>query len=551
MMTNTSTAALAILLLATAATEAQQHQHAAATAPPATLVAGMGRLHHAIATKNADAQRFFNQGLTYVYGFNHDEAIRSFRRAAELDPASPMPHWGIALALGPNINLDVDPEREKAAYTEAQQAKALLGGAPANERAYVEALAVRYSDDPKADLKALAVKYKDAMRNVMRRYPDDLDAATLYAESLMDLNPWQLWSPAGTPAAGTAEIVSLLESVLRRDPQHIGANHYYIHAVEASKTPERALQSAKRLDTLVPAAGHLVHMPAHIYMRTGDYLSAVSSNAKAAEVDRAYIAANKPAGIYPAMYYNHNLDFLASAAMMSGQFATAKKAADELTTNVTPALAEMAMLEPFAAKTLFVLLRFARWDDVLKLPEADAKFPLLATLSHFGRGIAHAARGNLAEAERERGAYAEARKAIKPESDWGFNKAKNMLEVTDAVLDAWIARARRDDAAAIDAWRIAVIKEDMLNYNEPPDWFYPSRESLGAALLRARRFPQAEQAFRDDLTRNPKNGRSLYGLWQTMLASRKALETPAVEAAEKQFREAWKHADVMLKIDEM
>jgi len=531
--------------------QARQHQHPAIAAPPATLTAGLGRLHHAIATKNADAQRFFDQGLTYVYGFNHDEAIRSFRRAAELDPSSPMPHWGIALALGPNINLDVDPEREKAAYDAAQQAKALLGGAPAVERAYVEALAERYSNDPKADLKALAVKYKDAMRRLVRQYPDDLDAATLYAESLMDLNPWQLWTPAGKPAEGTEEIVSVLESVLRRDREHIGANHYYIHAVEASKTPERALQSAKRLDTLVPAAGHLVHMPAHIYMRTGDYLSAVSSNAKAAEVDRAYIAANKPAGVYPAMYYNHNLDFLASAAMMAGQFAAANKAAGELVTNVTPALAEMAMLEPFAAKTLFVQLRFARWDDVLRLPAADAKFPLLVTLSHFGRGIAHAARGNLAEAERERGAYVEARKAVMPESDWGFNKAKNMLEVTDAVLDAWIARARRDDAAAIDAWRIAVIKEDMLNYNEPADWFYPSRESLGAALLRAKRFPEAEQVFRDDLTRNPKNGRSLYGLWQTMLISRKVPDRPAVEAAEKQFREAWKHADVMLKIEEM
>ncbi len=548
---NTSSGTLAILLLAAGAAEAQQHQHPAATAPPATLVAGMGRVHHAIATKNADAQRFFDQGLTYVYGFNHDEAIRSFRRAAELDPSSPMPHWGIALALGPNINLDVDPEREKAAYDEAQQAQALLGGAPAIERAYVEALAERYSNDPKADLKALAVKYKDAMRKLMRQYPDDLDAATLYAESLMDLNPWQLWSPAGKPAEGTEEIVSVLESVLRRDRQHVGANHYYIHAVEASKTPERALQSAKRLETLVPAAGHLVHMPAHIYMRTGDYLSAVSSNAKAAEVDRAYIAANKPAGIYPAMYYNHNLDFLASAAMMAGQFATAKNAAGELVTNVTPALAEMAMLEPFAAKTLFVLLRFARWDDVLRLAAADARFPLLVTLSHFGRGIAHAARGNLAEAERERGAYADARKAIKPESDWGYNKAKNILEVTDAVLDAWVARARRDDAAAIDAWRIAVIKEDMLSYNEPADWFYPSRESLGAALLRAKRFPEAEQAFRDDLTRNPKNGRSLYGLWQTMLVSRKGPEKPAVEAAEKQFRDAWKYADVMLKVEDM
>ncbi|HEV2985702.1 MAG TPA: hypothetical protein VGX46_15010 [Vicinamibacterales bacterium] len=543
---------LAILFLTVVpALQAQQHEHASTTASPATLATGLGALHHAIATKSADAQRFFDQGLTYVYGFNHDEAIRSFRRAAELDPASPMPHWGVALALGPNINLDVDPDREKAAYDEAQRAKALAEGAPANERAYVNALLTRYSNDPKADLKALAVQYKDAMGAVTRQYPDDLDAATLYAESLMDLNPWQLWSHDGKPADGTEEIVTVLEGVLRRDRLHIGANHYYIHAVEASKTPDRAIASAKRLETLVPAAGHLVHMPAHIYMRTGEYVSAVASNAKAAEVDRTYIAATRPDGMYPVMYYNHNLDFLASAAMMAGQFTEAKKAADQLVASATPALAQMPMLEPFAAKTMYVLLRFARWDDVLRLPQPDAKFPLLTTLWHFGRGIAHAARGNAGDAERERAAYAEARKAIQPNGDWGFNKARNMLEVTDAVIDAWIARATRDDAAAIDAWRTAVLKEDMLNYDEPPDWFYPTRESLGAALLRAKRFPEAEQAFRDDLTRNPKNGRSLYGLWQTLLMTRKALERQAVIAAEKQFQDAWKHADVMLSLEDL
>jgi tetratricopeptide (TPR) repeat protein len=540
-----------LFLTVVPALQAQQHEHASATASPATLATGLGALHHAIATKSADAQRFFDQGLTYVYGFNHDEAIRSFRRAAELDPASPMPHWGVALALGPNINLDVDPDREKAAYDEAQRAKALAEGAPANERAYVNALLTRYSNDPKADLKALAGQYKDAMGALTRQYPDDLDAATLYAESLMDLNPWQLWSHDGKPADGTEEIVTVLERVLRRDRLHIGANHYYIHAVEASKTPDRAIASAKRLETLVPAAGHLVHMPAHIYMRTGEYLSAVASNAKAAEVDRAYIAATRPDGMYPVMYYNHNLDFLASAAMMAGQFTEAKKAADQLVASATPALAQMPMLEPFAAKTMYVLLRFARWDDVLRLPQPDAKFPLLTTLWHFGRGIAHAARGNAGDAERERAAYAEARKAIQPNGDWGFNKARNMLEVTDAVIDAWIARARRDDAAAIDAWRTAVLKEDMLNYDEPPDWFYPTRESLGAALLRAKRFPEAEQAFRDDLTRNPKNGRSLYGLWQTLLMTRKALEKQAVTAAEQQFQDAWKHADVMLSLEDL
>jgi len=549
---NTIRAILVILFLsAVPALQAQQHEHAATSAQPATLTPGLGRLHHAIATKSPGAQRFFNQGLTYIYGFNHDEAIRSFRRAAELDPTSPMPHWGIALALGPNINLDVDPEREKAAYDEAQRAKKLASRAPAHERGYVDALITRYSNDPKADLKALAVEYKDAMRALMRRYPNDLDAATLYAESLMDLNPWRLWSQDGKPAAGTEEIVAVLEGVLRRDRLHIGANHYYIHAVEASKTPDRALPSARRLDTLVPAAGHLVHMPAHIYMRTGDYVAAVTSNAKAADVDRAYIEAAKPEGVYPLMYYNHNVDFLASAAMMAGQFAEAKQAADRLVANATPALAQMPMLEPFAAKTLYVLLRFARWDDVLKLPPPDAKFPLLTTLSHFGRGIAHAARGSVTDAESERRAYVEARKAVQPDSDWGFNKARNVLEITDAVLDAWIARARKDDAAAIDAWRIAVLKEDMLNYDEPPDWFYPTRESLGAALLRARKFAEAEQAFRDDLTRNPKNGRSLYGLWQTLLLTRKDSEKQAVAAAEKQFQDAWKHADVTLRIEDM
>ncbi len=536
-----------LVLLLSMWAEAQQHETHAAADRAATLMTGIGRLHHGIATKNAEAQRFFDQGLTFVYGFNHDEAIRSFRRAAELDPASPMPHWGIALALGPNINLDVDPEREKAAYDEAQRAKSLAANSPANERAYVEALAKRYSNDPKADLKALAVQYKDAMRDLARQYPDDLDAATLYAESLMNLHPWQLWARDGTPTEGTLEIVSVLEGVIKRDSAHVGANHYYIHAVEASKTPDRALPSAKRLDTLVPAAGHLVHMPAHIYMRTGDYESAVTSNAKAADVDRAYIKATHAGGVYPLMYYNHNVDFLASAAMMTGQFAEASRAADELVASIVPAIAQMPMIEPFGAKKLHVLLRFARWDDVMRLPAADSKHALLNTLSHFGRAVAQAARGNAADAERERAAYLDARKALPPDSDWGFNKARDMLAVSDAVLDAWIARAKRDDNASIDAWTRAVAAEDRLNYDEPPDWFYPTRESLGAALFRAKRLDEAEKVFRDDLIRNPKNGRSLFGLWQTLrLQNGKKREARAFE---KRFKEAWKHADVQLDLD--
>ena len=253
----------------------------------------MGNLHHPIATSSEDAQKFFDQGLTFIYAFNHDEAIRSFKRAAELDPKSPMPLWGIALALGPNINNDVDPEREKAAYDAVQEAMKLAAGAAPAERAYVNALAKRYSNDPKADLKALAMQYRNAMKDVTIAYPNDLDASVLYAESIMDLRPWQLWTIDGAPEDGTLELVSVLENVLLYDPNHIGANHYYIHAVEGSISPERALKSAERMKTLVPAAGHLVHMPSHIYMHTGDYAEAVKANEVAIDADRKYIEATK------------------------------------------------------------------------------------------------------------------------------------------------------------------------------------------------------------------------------------------------------------------
>jgi len=486
----------------------QQHGAHAGDDRPATLMVGLGKLNHPIATSSREAQQFFNQGLTFVYGFNHDEA---------------------------------------------QKAKSLSASAPAcrepcrsvNERAYVDALIKRYSNDPKADLKALAVQYKDAMRVVTKRYPNDLDAATLYAEALMDLHPWQLWSHDGKPAEGTGEIVAVLESVLKRDPTHIGANHYYIHAVEASNAPGRALQSAKRLDTLVPNAGHLVHMPAHIYMRTGDYHAAVTSNAKAADVDRKYIEATKARGVYPLMYYNHNVDFLASAAMMTGQFADASRAADELVASATPALAAMPMLEPFAAKKLYVLMRFSRWDQVLALPPPDAKWHLLTLLSHFGRGVAHAALGQVADAKLEQVAYYEARKNIPGDMDWGYNKAGAMLAVVDAVFDARVAGADKQLGTAIEAWRRAVAAEDALNYDEPADWFYPTRESLGIALMRNTSFEDAERVFRADLERNPKNGRSLFGLWQSLVAQGR---TADAVRAEREFNDAWRHADVQLKL---
>ena len=279
--------------------------------PQPRLMPGLGNAHHPVSTKNKKAQEFFDQGLKFVYGFNHDEARRSFEQAAKLDPKLAMAWWGVALTLGPNYNLPVDAEREKAGYEAAQKAVSLQANASEPERAYINALVVRYSNDPKTDLHQLDRAYKDAMSKLTARYPDDLDAATLYAESIMNLNPWHLWAPDGKPAEGTEEIVSVLESVLKRAPNHLGANHYYIHAVEASPHPERGLASAARLEKLAPAAGHLVHMPAHIYARVGDHSAAAHSNEVAAAADKKFLAETRQQGVYPLMYYSHNLHFLA------------------------------------------------------------------------------------------------------------------------------------------------------------------------------------------------------------------------------------------------
>ena len=294
-----------------------------AKAPPPRLMAGLGNVHHPVSTRNRQAQAFFDQGLNFVYGFNHDEARRSFKEAARLDPKLAMAWWGVALTLGPNYNLPVDPEGEKAGYEAVQKAAALAMNASEPERAYINALVVRYTNDPKADLHELDRAYKGAMGKLSARYPDDLDAATLYAESIMNLNPWHLWTLDGKPADGTEEIVSVLESVLKRDPHHLGANHYYIHAVEASPHPERALASAARLEKLAPAAGHLMHMPAHIYARVGDHAAAAHCNAVAAAADKAFLSETKQQGVYPLMYYSHNLHFLAYDAAMDGNFAEA------------------------------------------------------------------------------------------------------------------------------------------------------------------------------------------------------------------------------------
>src|SRR5215471_565953 len=368
--------------------------------PPARLMSGLGDVHHPVSTQNKQAQQFFDQGLKLVYGFNHDEARRSFQRAVELDPKLAMAWWGIALTLGPNYNLPVDPERERAGYDAVQRAIALKEGASEPERAYLDALAVRYSNDPKADLHALDHAYKDAMAKLAARYPDDLDAATLCAESMMNLNPWKLWTADGKPAEGTEEIVATLESVLKRDPNHLGANHYYIHAVEASPNPERGLASAERLEKLAPAEGHLAHMPSHIYARVGDHSASARCNAAAMAADRKFLSETNEQGFYRLMYYSHNMHFLAFASCMDGDFPKAKEVAAKLVTNAAPGVKAIPMLEGFLPTPIIVLVAFERWQDILKFPQPDSSLVLTNAVWHSARGIAFANLGKTSEAEK-------------------------------------------------------------------------------------------------------------------------------------------------------
>src|SRR5262245_8477186 len=380
----------------TSATPATSQPAAADSGP--SLMKGLGTHHHPITTSSAEAQTFFDQGFALVFAFNHEEAARSFQRAAELDPKAAMPYWGVAWALGPNYNLDIDDPRSKQAFDAIEKAKSLSGGATPIERDYIAAMAIRYSPDPKADRPALARRYSQAMGDVMRRYPDDLDAATLYAESLTNLHPWKLWTLDGKPGEDTPEILSVLESVIKRSPNHVGANHYYIHSVEASTSPERGLASAGRLKTLAPAAGHLVHMPAHIYARTGDHAGAAEANLAGAEADRVYLKDKPPDNFYGMAYYSHNLHFLADSHMMQGRFADPRPAAGHLAKRRTPHADMMPMIESMVVMPVSVLLRFGRYDDILKEPAPPANRPVMTAWWHFARGVAFARKGQIDQA---------------------------------------------------------------------------------------------------------------------------------------------------------
>jgi tetratricopeptide (TPR) repeat protein len=538
---------IVVLALAAASLVHAQHQHHAPpeSGKPAELLEGLGNHVHPIATKSALAQKFFDQGLALIFGFNHDEAARLFARAAELDPQSPMPHWGIALALGPNYNLPPMPEREAKAWIAIGKAVELSRHAPENERAYVEALVKRYSKNPDEDRKALAVKYKDAMRDIMLRYPDDLDAATLYAESLMNLRPWALWNADGSPAPDTLEIVDVLERVLRRDPRHPGANHYYIHAVEASNTPERALPSALRLGSIMPGAGHIVHMPSHIFLRLGDHELSATVNETASEVDRKYLERSGVRGFYALMYYSHNLHFVSYARSMQGKYNEALDYSRRLRKNVAGAIDGMPMLAPYGAFEWLVLTRFGKWKEMLAEAEPAEKSPTLHAFYRYSRGVAYAGLGETENASAERERMQAIYNRI-PEGEMLMNNsARSVSAIGLADLDARIARAAGNIEAEIAHFREAVALQDKLAYMEPPEWHYSVRESLGGALLRKGDAAGAEAVFRRDLELNPRNGRSLFGLVEALKMQGKS---NGVEWVRKEFADAWQYAPEALTV---
>ncbi|MCM3902804.1 MAG: alpha/beta fold hydrolase [Pyrinomonadaceae bacterium] len=538
---------LALTLLIPIATLGQ-HSHSAKVSEPASLASGLGDVDHPVSTTNPEAQKFFNQGLAYMYGFNHEAAVRSFKRAGSLDPQLAMASWGIALALGSNYNLQADDPQLKEAYTNLQRAVTLSPKSSEHDRAYIEALAKRYSSDTQADRQKLALDYKNAMGELAKRYPDDLDAATLYAESMMNLRPWKLWSLDGKPAEGTEEIVAVLEGVLRRNPNHTGANHYYIHAVEASGNPERALPSAARLGKLAPKAGHLVHMPSHVYIRTGDYHEAAQVNADAIVADREYIASAGAQGFYPMMYYNHNIHFLAAANAMQGRYADSIKAARDLETNVKPHIKAMPMLEMFMPYTSVALVRFSKWDEILKAPRPDLEMKITTAYWHFARGTAFAGMNKPADAESEFKAFQSVVKTIPADAGFGNSNAQDVLKVAEQMLAGKIAMARGDKQTALSFLRKAVEAEDSVSYNEPADWDLPTRELLGGALLMNGDYAEAEKVFRAEIAKHQRNGRALFGLVESLKRQGKDSSGLMVQ---REFEKAWETADTKLSVEQL
>lgn len=505
----------------------------------------LGRHHFKVTTNSREAQRAFDRGLIWTFSFAHYAAEQEFRRAAQLDPQLAMAWWGIALVNGPHINFNaVPPDRAKAAWEALTKARELAPNAGPLERELIEALSKRYANPQPDDRTPLDRAYADAMRELWRRNQTDDDIGALFAESMMDLRPWDLWQANGEPQPGTPEIIEALERVLWLNPKHPGANHYYIHAVEASRQPQKALPSARRLGKVVPGAGHMVHMPAHIYARVGDWDAAAQSNIDAIRADGLYRAVYPRPGFY-AMYMAHNSHFFAWAAMMQGRSAEALHHAREMVAGIPEDFLQEfgPAVDGYLAFVPEVLMRFGRWEEILAEPKPRGDLPLSQALWRYARVASLAALGRLDEARAERAVFETAAQKVPANATFGNNSATNLLAIARLVLDGEIAAQEKNYEGAIPKLEEAARLEDTLRYDEPPDWIQPVRHTLGAVLLKANKPSEAEAVYREDLARNPENAWSLYGLAQSLEGAGKGKEA---SAAQKRFRKAWKKSDLQI-----
>ena len=532
---------------------AQEHHHppgmptAESASAPTPLYENLGSLHHTVTTQSDKAQQYFDQGLRLTYAFNHDEAIKSFKQALVYDSTCAMCYWGIAYALGPNINLPMDSSLVRPAWDASYNAVRLSVNVSPQEQAYIDALSKRYSADPKANRAALDTAWARAIGAVSRKYPDDADAAVLYAESLMDLRPWNYWSNAGKPLApSTKEQVKVLEQVVKRNPDHPGACHFYIHAIEASPEARKALPCAQRLGSLMPGAGHLVHMPTHIYIKLGEWDLAAEDNAHALHADEEFINERHPTGVYPLGYYTHNFHVMWYALNMLGRSEDALKAARTIGERISPEVVkQIPSLEYFSPTVLYTLVRFSRWDDILKQPAPAAHLRYTTAIWHYARALAFTAREQTDSAAVERDSMVAIADELPADQMLNLNSSKSLLEIAKAHLAGEMAAQAGQVDEAVAQLEAAIQGEDQLVYDEPPAWYMPLRQRLGTILLAAGRPVRAEKVFREDLDRRPENGWSLYGLAQSLRAQNKL--KPA-EKIDERFERAWKTADVKLAL---
>jgi tetratricopeptide (TPR) repeat protein len=514
------------------------------TKPVAPILGGLGTWNFTVTTASPRAQQFFNQGIRLVYAFNHAEAVRAFQEAARLDASFAMAAWGEALALGPNINAPLSAEGHTQAYTAIQKAISLKAKATEKERALIEALAVRYSADTKAERAPFDLAYANAMRKVAARFPEDGDVQTVFAAAVMDTMPWNYWNKDGSPREGTNEAIKVLEAVIARHPEHPGAHHFYIHMVEASATPDRAVRSADVLADLMPGAGHMVHMPSHIYLRVGRYADASASNERAIVADEEYLSQCQAQGMYPVGYYPHNVHFLWFASSFEGRSAqaidAARKTAEKVPHHVS---AHTGSMHDLPIVPIYAYVRFGKWQDILTTPKPADSMDYPLAIWHYARALAFVARGQVDRAKAESKALegVAAREVFRQELK--DTPLLGNLEIAMRIVRGEIAAERGDFATAIGQLTEAVKLQDDQSYMEPAYWHYPVRHTLGAVLLEAGRPLEAEQVYRDDLKRNRENGWSLFGLMQSLDAQKKSDELSTVAA---RFRKAWARADVTL-----